>query len=144
MKQVDIKKENIDQESISKAIHYINQSHVDQDRINQSHINQNGTALHADIPAQAVTIPAGDILDKTTLLTSLACACEFPDYFSHNWDSTWDCLTDSDVMHLMLDLTGAKSINTEDFNMFKCIIEDAYRDFGKPQLWIIVPSADEV
>jgi len=144
IKKEKINQESIDQEGISQAIHYINQNHVDQDRINQGHINQNGTALHADIPAQAVTIPAGDILDKTTLLTSLACACEFPDYFSYNWDSAWDCLTDSGVMHLMLDLTGAKSINTEDFNMFKCIIEDAYRDFGKPQLWIIVPSADEV
>jgi len=148
MNQTDIKKEKIEkeginQEGISQAIHYINQNHVDQDHINRGHINQNGTALHAGIPAQAVTIPAGDILDKTTLLTSLACTCEFPDYFSHNWDSAWDCLTDSDVMHLMLDLTVAKSINTEDFNMFKCIIEDAYRDFGKPQLWIIVPSEDE-
>ena len=144
MKQTNIEKEginqeNINQEGISPAIHYVNQ-----DRINQGYINQNGTAQHADIPAQAVTIPAGDILDKTTLLTSLARTCEFPNYFSYNWDSAWDCLTDSDVMHLMLDLTGAKSINTEDFNMFKCIIEDAYRDFGKPQLWIIVPSADEV
>ena len=124
----------MNQKSISQAIHYVN----------QDHINQNGTALVADIPPTAVTIPVGDTLDKTTLLTSLARACDFPSYFSHNWDSAWDCLTDSEVVHLTLDLTVVKRINTEDFNIFKSIIEDAYRDFGKPQLWIIVPSEDEV
>lgn len=121
------------QENISQAIHYVN----------QDRINQNGTALYAGIPTEAVTIPVGDILDKSSLLTSLAHACDFPSYFSHNWDSAWDCLTDSDVVHLTLDLTVVKRIDTEDFNIFKSIIEDAYRDFGKPQLWIIVPTEDE-
>lgn len=119
---------------MSEAIHYVN----------QNHINQNGTALHAVIPTEAVTIPVGDALDKTTLLMSLARACDFPSYFSHNWDSAWDCLIDSEVVHLTLDLTVIKRINTEDFNVFKSIIEDAYREFGKPQLWLIVPSEDEV
>jgi len=119
---------------MSEAIHYVN----------QNHINQNGTALHAVIPTEAVTIPVGDALNKTTLLTSLAHACDFPSYFSHNWDSAWDCLTDSEVVHLTLDLTVIKRINTEDFNVFKSIIEDAYREFGKPQLWLIVPSEGEV
>ncbi|WP_201596809.1 barstar family protein [Psychrobacter vallis] len=120
---------------MNQAIHYVNQDHV-----NQNHINQNGTPLAVAIPPQAVTIPAGDTLDKTALLTNLALACDFPSYFSYNWDSAWDCLTDSEVVHLMLDLTMVKKINTEDFNIFKSIIEDAYRDFGKPQLWIIVAS----
>jgi len=133
MKQVDMKQANTDQ-----AIHYINQSHV-----NQDHINQNGTALSTSIPAQAVTIAVGDKLEKTELLTSLAKSCDFPSYFSHNWDSAWDCLTDSEVVHLRLDLTDVKRINTEDLNIFKSIIEDAFRDFGKPQLWIIMPSEDD-
>lgn len=139
MKQANMNQEAIDQQAMkqkdtSQAIHYVN----------QDHINQNGTALVADIPPTAVTIPVGDTLDKTTLLTSLARACDFPSYFSHNWDSAWDCLTDSEAVHLTLDLTVVKRINTEDFNIFKSIIKDAYRDFGKPQLWIIVPSEDEV
>ena len=125
-----MKPADIDEKTMSQAIHY-----VDQDSI-----NQNGTALSAVIPTQAVTIPACDPLDKAMLLASLARACHFPSYFSHNWDSAWDCLTDSDVTHLTLDLTVIKKINTEDFNIFKNIIEDAYRDFGKPQLWIIVSS----
>lgn len=143
MKQADMKQANTDKadmnrESMNQAIHYVNQSHV-----NQDHINQNGTALGTSIPAQAVTIAVGDTLEKTELLTSLAKACDFPSYFSHNWDSAWDCLTDSEAVHLRLDLTDVKRINTEDFNVFKSIIEDAFREFGKPQLWVIVPSEDE-
>lgn len=127
---------------MSQAIYYMNQNHVYQNTINQTHINQNGTALSASIPAQAVNIPVGKILDKTALLTGLAQACDFPSYFSHNWDSAWDCLTDSAVSHLMLDLSCVKTIDTEDFHVFKHLIEDAYRDFGKPQLWVIMPTAD--
>ena len=121
---------------MSKAIHYINLG-FDQN------INQKTTALNASMPAQTVNIPVDEILNKTTLLTNLSNACDFPSYFSHNWDSAWDCLTDSEVTHLMLDLTAVKKINTEDFNVFKSIIEDAYRDFGKPQLWVIMPSVDD-
>ena len=121
---------------MSKAIHYINLG-FDQD------INQKTTALNASMPAQTVNIPVDEILNKTTLLTNLANACDFPSYFSHNWDSASDCLTDSEVTHLMLDLTAVKKINTEDFNVFKSIIEDAYIDFGKPQLWVIMPSVDD-
>lgn len=133
MKQANMKQEAMNQKDTSQAIHYVS----------QDLINQNGTALSAVIPTQAVTIPACNTLDKTTLLTSLARACHFPSYFSHNWDSAWDCLTDSDVRHLVLDLTVIKKINTEDFNIFKSIIEDAYSDFGKPQLWIIVPFEND-
>ena len=138
MKRADMKQADTNRDSINQAIHYVNQSHV-----NQGQINQNGTALGTSIPAQAVTIAVGDTLEKTELLTSLGQACDFPSYFSHNWDSAWDCLTDSEAVHLKLDLTDVKKINTEDFNVFKSIIEDAFREFGKPQLWVIVPSEDE-
>ncbi len=88
-------------------------------------------------PEQAIDIVVGDILDKASLLIALDKALNFPDYFSHNWDSAWDCLTDSDAKYLRLDLTDIKQINTEDFNVFKSMIEDAYRDFGRPQLWVV-------
>lgn len=90
-----------------------------------------------DIPQQAIDIVLGAVLDKEMLLKALAHALNFPDYFTYNWDSAWDCLTDSDVKYLKLDLTKVKHINTEDFNVFKSMIEDAYRDFGQPQLWVI-------
>lgn len=124
---------------MSQAIYYLESHDID-----QNHINQNGTAQNANIPSQAVNIPVGDVLNKTTLLKSLANVCNFPSHFSANWDSAWDCLTDSAVTHLTLNLTAVKEINSKDFDVFKRIIEDAYRDFGKPQLWVIMPSADDI
>ena len=94
--------------------------------------------IFTSIPEQAVAIVIDDILDKETLLTSIAKACDFPAYFGHNWDALWDCLTDVEIKYLRLDLTEVKQINTEDFNTFKSIIEDAYNDVGQPQLWVVV------
>ncbi len=120
----------------------VDQNGVDQNSIKQNNINQSDSALIDSIPEQALNIPIGDILDKETLLNSLAKVANFPDYFAHNWDSAWDCLTDSDITHLTLYLNGVEKINTEDFNVFKRLIEDAYKDFGKPQLWIVAASDD--
>lgn len=96
----------------------------------------------APIPDDAIAIKVdpNTLVDKQTLLSSLAIACNFPDYFSNNWDSAYDCLTDSDTRHFKLDLHDAEKINTEDLNAFRSLIEDAYEDFGKPQLWIISPQ----
>ena len=142
---------------MSQAIYYVNKNQINQSNINQNSINQNGvdqnsikqnninqsdSALINSIPEQALNIPIGNVLDKETLLNSLAKVANFPDYFAHNWDSAWDCLTDSDITHLTLYLNGVEKINTEDFNVFKRLIEDAYKDFGKPQLWIVAASDD--
>ena len=144
---------------MSQAIYYVNQNSINQNSINQSNINQNcinqnqngvdqnninqsDSALIDSIPEQALNIPIGNVLDKETLLNSLAKVANFPSYFAHNWDSAWDCLTDSDITHLTLYLNGVEKINTEDFNVFKRLIEDAYKDFGKPQLWIVAASDD--
>ena len=127
---------------MDQAIYYINQSSVKQSSVKKSNTKQNSIEQENDalnnIPERAINIPIAEVLDKETLLTSLAKACDFPTYFGHNWDAAWDCLTDSEIGHLKIDLTQVKNINTEDFNSFKRIIEDAYRDFGRPQLWIIV------
>ncbi len=116
---------------MSQAIYYINNSDVD-----------GNAKTSASIPEQAINIAIDDDsdkeLNKETLLTSVAKACDFPDYFGHNWDALWDCLTDSEVQYLKLDLTAIEKINTEDFNTFKSIIEDAYNDFGQPQLWVVL------
>ena len=104
---------------MSQAIIYVNKNDAD------------------SIPKQAININIEDELNKETLLTSIAKAGDFPAYFGHNWDALWDCLTDTKIKYLQLDLAGIEKINTEDFNMFKSIVEDAYRDFGQPQLWVI-------
>lgn len=109
------------------------------DAIHYSAVNEDGRTT-TPIPEQAVDILVGEILDKARLLTALDNALNFPDYFAYNWDSLWDCLIDSTAEHLKLDLTEVKQVNTEDFNIFKSIIEDAYRDFGRLQLWIVVSN----
>ncbi len=121
---------------MKEAIYYVTKNSIE-----QSLIDNSSKAVVA-IPKQAILVPMGDILNKDTLLDSLAKACDFPSWFGHNWDAAWDCLTDSDIEHLVLDLTAVKNINTEDFNVFKSIIEDAFKEFGKPQLWIVVASDD--
>lgn len=104
------------------------------------YVEQSDKSTHSLIPKQAISIPLGRVLDKQTLLSSLAKACDFPSYFAYNWDSAEDCLTDTDTSHLVLDLADTEQINNKDLDLFKSIIEDAYRDFGKPQLWIVVAS----
>ena len=104
--------------------------------VNKNDINNDSNALDS-IPEQAIAIIIDGELNKDTLLTSMAKACKFPDYFGHNWDALWDSLTDSEVKYLKLDLTDIEKINAEDFNMFKSIIADAYNDFGQPQLWVV-------
>ncbi|MGP4906408.1 barstar family protein [Psychrobacter faecalis] len=120
-----------------QAIYYIKKNDV-----NQNAIAQKDEAFINAIPKHATNIPIGDVLDKETLLKSLAKVANFPSYFAHNWDSAWDCLTDSDITDFTLYLNAVEKINSEDFNVFKRLIEDAYKDFGKPQLWIIEASDD--
>lgn len=122
---------------MSQAIYYIKKNDV-----NQNSIAQKNEALIHRIPKQALNIPIDDVLNKETLLHGLATAANFPSYFAHNWDSAWDCLTDSDITDFTLYLNAVEKINSEDFNVFKRLIEDAYKDFGKPQLWIIEASDD--
>lgn len=122
---------------MTQAIYYVNQS-----SIGRNLVKGKSSKTSATIPEQAIIIHMEERLNKETLLSSLAKACNFPSWFGHNWDAAWDCLTDSDIEHLALDLTAVKNINTEDFNVFKSIIEDAFKEFGKPQLWIVVASDD--
>ena len=92
---------------MSQAIYYVNQN-----SINQNDIEQENKAFVDGIPEQAINIPIGDVLDKETLLTSLAKAANFPSYFAHNWDSAWDCLTDSDITDFTLYLNEVEKIIT--------------------------------
>ena len=123
---------------MSKAIYYVTKSSIKTNPVD------NGNKAVLAIPEQAISIPMGDILNKETLLDSLAKACDFPSWFGHNWDAAWDCLTDSNIEYLTLDLSSTHDIKNEDFNVFKILIGDAFRDFGKPQLWIIMASDDSL
>lgn len=119
----------------NQAINYVTTTVCD----NQKDAGDKSQMSLNDIPSNALAITTGDIVDKTTLLSGLNSVAHFPEYFAHNWDSAFDCLTDSNIEQLTLDLRQAKSINTEDLNAFRGIIEDAFEDFGKPKLWVISP-----
>lgn len=117
---------------------------------NEASTENNGTnvAIHyteaaSVVPKDAIPLPIVNVLNKTNLLTALADAGDFPNYFSHNWDSAWDCLTDSEVECLQLDLTSLNEIDAPTLRTFIDIIEEAYESYGKPQLWIIVNCLDE-
>ena len=89
------------------------------------------------VPDDAVALRVGEICDKATLLVALGQACQFPTYYSLNWDSAYDCLTDSEVTALQISLASTDQIDNKDLSVFKTLIEDAYEQFGKPQLWIV-------
>lgn len=122
-------KNDIDKDQTDKV-------YIDKDNVDKSNIDES-CKTSTSIPEPVINIVIDKELNKETLLTGVARACDFPAYFGHNWDALWDCLTDSEVQYLRLDLTAIEKINTEDFNIFKSIIEDAYRDFGQPQLWVV-------
>lgn len=47
-----------------------------------------------DVGWKVVQFDLGPPIDKQTLLSRLAAAADFPDYFGHNWDAASDCLMD--------------------------------------------------
>lgn len=89
------------------------------------------------VPSGAIKLTVGAVCNKTTLLTALGQACDFPSYYSLNWDSAYDCLTDSEIYALQLSLVGSRQVEQDDLATFKRIIEDAYEQFSKPILWIV-------
>lgn len=90
---------------------------------------------HAPPNATALNTPAE--INKSTLLSALASACNFPSYFGHNWDAAWDALSEQPHAHLLLDLRHACTIDERDLNAFIDLIADACELNGQPQLWIV-------
>ena len=63
----------------------------DENREPGFHFGPAGLPLDRDC-VRAV-IPAS-IETKAALLAALQAGLRFPDYFGHNWDALWDCITD--------------------------------------------------
>jgi hypothetical protein len=51
-------------------------------------------ALCQEQDCQLFYIDGSIITSKSTFLQQFAQVMQFPDYFGHNWDAFWDCLTD--------------------------------------------------
>lgn len=89
-------------------------------------------------PAEAVELCIGNTLNKSQILTALGEACQFPDYYNRkSWDAAWDCLQDSEVKHLLLDLHGVTQLDKAALKELISLIIDAYDAWQQPQLWII-------
>lgn len=80
--------------------------------------------------ARPLLLAAGATLDKASLLQALAEALQFPDYFGHNWDAAWDCLTaldwpPGDAIALLLPLEPGLAVDDDDLALFIDLLAEA-------------------
>lgn len=85
-----------------------------------------------------LTVPAERPLDKQLLLQALADALQFPDYFGHNWDAAWDCLSGLDWSHgnaitLLLPLPYGQQVDADDLAIFIDLLAEAAEDWQQRQ-----------
>lgn len=101
--------------------------------------------VHLMTQALTLDVPAERLLDKQQLLQALADSLAFPDYFGHNWDAAWDCLTGLDWHHgntitLLLPLPSDLQIDADDLAVFLDLLAEAaeYWQEEQHQLALIV------
>lgn len=91
-------------------------------------------------------IDLADARDKSSLLTQLAAALAFPDWFGHNWDALSDCLNDLSWMPaegrliLLEHCDNLQASRGEDFAILLQVLADAavaWRAESVP-FWVLV------
>ena len=97
--------------------------------------------IHAAVPARALgaasklglqvaEIALQGTRDKNAFLNAIAAALRFPDYFGHNWDAFYECLTDLEqasgtgIMVVLRQASGFARAEPEEF----AAAVDALRD----------------
>lgn len=68
------------------------------------------------------------IIGKSYLLKILSEELDFPDYFGHNWDALWDCITDLewiDQKNIILVHNSLPSLNNHGLKIYLKILDDA-------------------
>lgn len=93
----------------------------------------------------------GDTVDKPTTLTAFAAALSFPDYFGHNLDALYDCLTDLSWLppgeHVLI-WPGSEKLRHADpktYLAIRSVLSDAQRTLGPGgtsswQLTVVLPE----
>jgi hypothetical protein len=72
-----------------------------------------------------------DVRSKDTLLQEAGKACNFPDYFGHNWDAFEECVTDMSwqpapgYLLLVDELASLREKSPGDFDTFLAVLHDA-------------------
>ncbi len=97
-----------------------------------------------------VTIDLAELTDKIGVLSALAAALRFPEWFGANWDALDDCLTDLSWLHagaylLLLDHADPlRRINPEVFEQLLQILADASAAWRaqKIAMWVLVDTDD--
>ena len=86
---------------------------------------------------RAVRIDLADCEDKDAVLSAVAAALEFPDWFGHNWDALADCLTDlswSEASGYVLVFSGTGNFAgtaPDDFDTLIEILSQASASWGQ-------------
>lgn len=107
-----------------------------------------------NLPEHALTlaVPAERRLNKQQLLTALADALQFPDYFGQNWDAAWDCLTDLDwqdahAITLLLPLSQQQPVDAGDLTVFVDLLAEAAEHWQAQQrqlALVVVTQRDDL
>lgn len=92
----------------------------------------------AQLPEQANPLLINTKIDKSSLLSALAIALNFPDYFGHNWDAAWDLLADNQVTALSLIIHAEDVVDLADFKTFIELLAEAFSTYQKPALWLFI------
>lgn len=97
---------------------------------------------HAEVPEKALDAAKRSGLrvekiglqgarDKNAFLNAVAKALRFPDYFGHNWDAFYDCLTDLEhekgegILVLLREASGFARAEQEEFAAAVDALQDA-------------------
>jgi len=74
--------------------------------------------------------PSLDVVVRESLLNALSETLHFPDYFGHNWDAAWDCLSEQvwsdnkrQIIHLRID--ADTFLAESDLHTFVELMDDA-------------------
>ena len=74
-------------------------------------------------------------IDRNGLLTALGATLEFPDYYGHNWDAAWDCLTElcwpaTQLLVIHLPIPMGAALVEADLEVFLELLADACRHWS--------------
>ncbi|MFE0023537.1 barstar family protein [Amycolatopsis sp. NPDC059021] len=93
------------------------------------------------------TVDGGRTADKAGTLAAIAVALSFPDYFGHNLDALYDCLTDLSWLppgeHVLIwpGSDALRSADPKSYLAIRSVLSDAQRALGPGRLTVVVTES---